>query len=272
MTGSGRRLLPLLFAGAIRVSGLNAAEPVDLEEVYCALCHYEEGDDFAAGVHYRPGLLLCHDCHGGLPYEPDEAIAKAPETGFIGKPSRQQITEVCGDCHRGPAEFLALGPHADPAIPDNATCISCHSNHNVHSADLSLMDDTCHACHAGGSTAVTVGAQIRQLLESKKQHGEQVRSEWDSLSAGDPRLRRQEMRVAAAFASLRQADAMTHSWNPELIAEQVAEFDEDLGLVEDGIKQHVEDRRLRPRLVVGIWLFILLNLVLVQRHRRNLSQ
>ena len=105
-----RLLIILLAVSAVRVGG---AEPVDLDDVYCALCHFDEGDDFAAGVHYRRGLLLCNECHGALPFESEEEIAKSPETGFIGKPSREQIAQVCGECHVGPAKFLAAGAHGD---------------------------------------------------------------------------------------------------------------------------------------------------------------
>ena len=62
------------------------AEPPDLDEVVCTWCHFDEGDDFAASVHYHEGHILCNDCHGGLPFEEDPDLAKAEGTGFIGKP------------------------------------------------------------------------------------------------------------------------------------------------------------------------------------------
>ena len=263
--GRGRVLPPAgLFLLLLTVGGAFAAEPVDLDDVYCALCHFDEGDDFAAGIHYQQGLLLCNDCHGGLPFESEEEISKAPETGFIGKPSRHQIVEVCGKCHAGPAEFLAMGPHGDVSDPDNATCISCHGNHRVESADLSLMDETCGACHASESSAVATGDRIRTLLLRNRSLGETVRGEFDSLSVADARLRRVGPRLRSAFASLRQADTMTHAWDTELITDQVDEFRDDLALVESGIQEQKEGNRLRLWLVACIWVFVVVNLGLLR--------
>jgi formate-dependent nitrite reductase cytochrome c552 subunit len=259
----------LLTAGILRAVTSSAAEPVDLDDVYCAMCHYDQGDEFAAGVHYQEGLLLCNDCHGGLPFEVDEEVAKAPETGFIGKPSRDQIAQLCGTCHVGPAEFLASGPHGDVLDPESPTCVSCHSNHRVEPADLSLMDNTCDSCHTDNSTAAMTGTGIRDLLLTSWTRGERVSSEFDSLSAANAKLRREEPRLRAAFASLRQADSMTHAWNAELIADQVAEFRDELSIVESGIQEHKEGERLRLRLVAGIWIFVVLNLVLLRRQRRS---
>lgn len=262
-------LVIALAAGILRAETLSTTETVDLEDVYCALCHFDEGDDFAASVHYQRGLLLCNDCHGGLPFESDEEIAKAADTGFIGKPSRDQIAEVCSQCHMGPAEFLAVGPHHDWHDPGNATCVSCHSNHRVQSADLSLMDSTCETCHSRESTAMTTGTSIRELLESSRSLAELVRSEFDSLSIADAKLQREKSNLRAAFASLRQADGMTHAWDPDLIADQVSEFKHDLDLVESRIQERKEDKRLRLWLVAGIWVFVAVNLVLLWRQRNS---
>ena len=68
---------------------------VPIDDVWCTVCHYQEGDEFALSVHYQRGLLLCDDCHGGDPLEPDPEMAKAPDTGFIGKPARADIADIC---------------------------------------------------------------------------------------------------------------------------------------------------------------------------------
>ena len=38
----------------------------DLDDVMCAICHFEQAEDFAHSVHYLDGKMLCNDCHGGL--------------------------------------------------------------------------------------------------------------------------------------------------------------------------------------------------------------
>ena len=254
-----------LLAGAVAASG-----PADLDEVYCALCHYEEGDDFATSTHYHRGLLLCNDCHGGLPFESEEAVAKSPETGFIGKPSRQHVAGGCGSCHIAAADFLARGPHADAADPDNATCVSCHGNHRVQRAELTLMDSTCGACHAVGSAALETGREIGQQLEAGRSLVDRVRSELDSAAAAAPVLRREVARLGAAVASLRQADAMTHAWDREIIAARLAEFEVELGSVESRIREEDEERRRRGWIAGAVWLFVAANLILLWRQRKVL--
>ena len=254
---------PALLAGAVAASG-----PVDLDEVYCALCHYEEGEDFAISTHYHRGLLLCSDCHGGLPFESEESVAKAPETGFIGKPSRQQVAGVCGSCHIAAAGFLAHGPHADAADPHNPTCVSCHGNHRVQRAELTLMDSTCGSCHAVGSAALATGREIRQQVEAGRSLVAGVRSDLDSAAAVAPVLRREVARLDGAVASLRQVDAMTHAWDLEIITARVAEFEIALGSVESRIRQEGEKRRRRGWIAGAVWLFVAANLILLRRALR----
>ena len=70
-----RGLLGFLLLGP----GLLWADPpVSLDEVYCATCHFDQGEEFAQSIHYQEGQLLCNDCHGGLPFE---AIVKGKIVG-----------------------------------------------------------------------------------------------------------------------------------------------------------------------------------------------
>ena len=114
------------------------------------------------------------------------------------------------------------------------------------------------------------GQQIRVAIESGRRHGERVRAVWDSLARIDAKVAREERRLEAAFASLRQADVMTHAWNRVLIDEQLADYRDELQLVEHRIQEHHSDRRLRPWLVAGVWIFVAVNL-LVLRWRRQMT-
>jgi len=68
----------------------------------CVACHLEIGDDrlvtpakeFQEDIHAAKGFG-CTACHGG---DPKAAGMEAmdPAKGYIGKPDRQQVVQVCG--------------------------------------------------------------------------------------------------------------------------------------------------------------------------------
>ena len=99
MTGLG-------FAGALLLAVVlwpshAGAQGVDA----CAACHLETGDErlaaparnFNADIHKAKGFG-CVDCHGG-DSRATGMEAMDPRKGFIGKPSRPQVVQVCGRCH-----------------------------------------------------------------------------------------------------------------------------------------------------------------------------
>jgi hypothetical protein len=144
----------------------------------CAGCHAEIGDDrlaqpakeFASDIHAAKGFG-CVSCHGGDAKETGmEAMDSAK--GYIGKPGRRQIAQVCGRCHSS-AQFMkrynpalrvdqvveyATSVHGrrlreldDPKV---ATCVSCHPAHSIkppsdpNSSVYPLkVADTCGRCH-----------------------------------------------------------------------------------------------------------------------------
>ncbi len=261
----------LLLAAVLLPVALVAEEPVDLDDVYCALCHFEEGDEFAASIHYQRGLLLCNDCHGGLPFEAETDLAKAPDTGFIGKPGRQDIAAVCAKCHSGPADFFARGPHHDCRNEANPTCITCHHNHRVMDATLALMDETCTTCHAAGSAPLEEGEEMRRILEVNQERLQHFRAELDSLVRLDRSLRRALPYVEGAGTALREADPITHALKLELVEEKVEESHLELeqarGLVADYFQEHTR----RRWIVVFAWVVVLGNVALLWLRRRQLD-
>jgi hypothetical protein len=256
-------LVPFLAFSFLMVGFSAAGEPVDLDDVYCALCHYEEGDAFAQSVHYQRGLMLCNDCHGGLLFEADEEIAKAPGSGFIGKPGREQIAAVCSQCHSGPAGFFARGPHREWQNENNPTCITCHHNHLVVDASLALMDETCATCHAAGSGALQVGEQIRAVLEENQDHLDQVRAQLDSLAALDPSLQRALPYLDEARVVLQEAAPITHALEVGLIEERAGEFRGAVGRAEAFIADYFQEREWRRWAVLLIWVFVAANVALL---------
>ena len=145
----------------------------------CATCHREFGGDrlgkpaveFGEDIHALKGFG-CVSCHGG---DATKAGMEAmdPAKGYIGKPERRQVAQVCGRCHSD-ARFMRrynpalrvdqvteyatsvhgqrLREFGDPKV---ATCASCHPAHSMKppsepksSVHPLRVAETCGSCHA----------------------------------------------------------------------------------------------------------------------------
>ena len=173
MTGA---LATLVLVAAMGWSGSAAAQaPTES----CSTCHLETGDDrlakpvkdFPEDIHAIKGFG-CVACHGGDPKQTGME-AMDPAKGYIGKPERSQVAQVCGRCHTD-ARFMkrynpslrvdqvaeyATSVHGrrlkelnDPKV---ATCASCHPAHGIRppsdpksSVHPLRVADTCGQCHA----------------------------------------------------------------------------------------------------------------------------
>jgi predicted CXXCH cytochrome family protein len=146
----------------------------------CETCHRGHADARlsspaqafgGADVHRERGFT-CVDCHGGNPNEPDKMKAKAPGTGFKGRPAGQAVIAVCARCHSDAALMRKFAPkqRIDQAAeyvtsvhgqllakgdPRVATCASCHGAHGIRLAGDAQspvyplnVAATCTKCHA----------------------------------------------------------------------------------------------------------------------------
>jgi hypothetical protein len=141
---------------------------------------------FETDIHKAKGFG-CVACHGG---DAREAGMEAmdPAKGYIGKPARKQLLQVCGRCHSDAqfmkrynpalrvdqvAEYLTsvhgrrLGELNDPKV---ATCVSCHPAHSIKprsdpgsSVHPLRVADTCGACHANASYMASYKIPTDQL-------------------------------------------------------------------------------------------------------------
>ncbi len=127
------------------------------------------GDD----VHFLKGLS-CHDCHGGDPAaggEGDPDAAHDPAKGWIGKPARLRIPDLCGRCHSDAVFMKQFDPHARVdqlseyrtsvhgernAAGDEraAVCVDCHQIHGIRAVKdprspvyPTHVAETCARCH-----------------------------------------------------------------------------------------------------------------------------
>src|SRR5215217_5407456 len=96
--------LAFLFALAA-IATPAAAQPAAVTG--CETCHAGHGDTrvsdparaFAGSDAHRERGFTCVNCHGGNPTATDKLAAKAPSSGFKGKPTGQAVIAVCSSCH-----------------------------------------------------------------------------------------------------------------------------------------------------------------------------
>jgi hypothetical protein len=155
--------------------------PAPLVKEGCPACHLL-GDDrlanpvksYAGDIHAAKGIG-CVGCHGGD--AGDEGMdAMDPAKGFVGKPERAQMAQLCGRCHSD-ARFMKqynpslrvdqvaeyessvhgrrLRERKDSKV---AVCVSCHPAHSIKppsdpasSVHPLHVAQTCAQCHANAT-------------------------------------------------------------------------------------------------------------------------
>ena len=146
------------------------AQTVDEASYSCMVCHGEQKVEYQESIHEKRGIL-CHDCHGGDPTSLDQEISMSPKTGFVGKPPKQKLTFLCGNCHADRKRMQPFGipthqlddyktsQHGIALLerndPNAATCIDCHGTHRILLADNpeskvfpTNLPQVCAGCHS----------------------------------------------------------------------------------------------------------------------------
>ncbi|MBU1023498.1 cytochrome c3 family protein, partial [bacterium] len=170
------------------------------KESGCITCHEMMGDDLAKPVELAPRDLHtkknlgCSDCHGGNPNTDD--FSEAKDETFIGKPTPAEIPEFCGRCHSDSVYMKNYNPalptdqldkyktslHGQKLVEGDekvATCVSCHSVHDIQPAaepkstvNPFNIPATCGKCHNDAAYMEEYGIPTNQLDEySKSVHG-----------------------------------------------------------------------------------------------------
>jgi hypothetical protein len=167
---------------------------------------------FATDIHAQNGLG-CESCHGGNPspeVAEDIEAAKSRTAGFIGKPARKNIPQLCGKCHSDPAMIKKY----NPALPTDqlasyrtshhgellfqkgdekvAVCSDCHGNHGILAANDSRssvyplnVPGTCGRCHANAEYMAAYGIPTDQVAD------------YDSSVHGNALLRKRDLAAPA---------------------------------------------------------------------------
>ncbi len=199
--------LHLVFFLAIFPAFAFASVP---QKDFCIECHKtlseaakEPADKIESDVHFKRGLS-CVDCHGGDPTKDDFAEAKDPAKGFIGKPKRGDIPDLCGKCHADPAYMRRFNPNiqTDQLSKYNesqhgklnaqgdqkvAVCISCHDVHGVREVGdpqapvfITNIPKRCASCHADKEYMKDYSIPTDQMeLYEQSVHGEALLKKGD---------------------------------------------------------------------------------------------
>lgn len=115
----------------------------------CYSCHREIGDKQSAGfqkdIHFLKGVS-CAGCHGGDSKADDQDKAMDRSKGYIGKPTKAGIVQMCAKCHGNESAMKKFGVttsmdeiddfkqsvHAASSGEANGVqCISCHGVHGM---------------------------------------------------------------------------------------------------------------------------------------------
>jgi hypothetical protein len=147
--------------------------------------------DADADIHHTQGIT-CAGCHGGDPTSSDKAVAMDRKRGFIGKPARSAIPELCGSCHSDAAFMLRYSPNiptdqlaqyrtskhgmALAKGDDNvAVCSSCHGAHGILPPSDARSPvypthvvETCGSCHANEALMAKYGIKGTEVADYKK--------------------------------------------------------------------------------------------------------
>src|SRR5262249_54318869 len=116
----------------------------------CFACHQKNGDEtvglFLSSTHARRSIS-CKECHGGDATATDKQTAHGQN--FIGKPTANQILEMCSACHKGVMDVFKTSLHFPEKIQQSRlTCTQCHGTHTIGKLTKpSEFAVTCTNCH-----------------------------------------------------------------------------------------------------------------------------
>jgi hypothetical protein len=195
-----RRAFALFGLVAFALCGVSAVAKQKADP--CITCHVFLGGELArpvtewrASVHRQNGIT-CDLCHGGdigvdveniknlsvQEFDARQSRAMSKAAGFIGRPSGQEMFDVCALCHED-----SVGRYANSimgkAYLDGKGGPSCVACHNAHNNIMPAVPKVCESCHKDTSgydridpmnvTAATISrlSKIRIELAEEKAKG-----------------------------------------------------------------------------------------------------
>lgn len=205
----------LAWAAAAGPGSVAAQGQILEQQNTCFRCHLVIDDrrysdpvrEYVGDIHFEKGLG-CVVCHGGDSTILDRRQAKDPTRGYIGRPNRQDIPQLCGRCHSD-ARFMKRynpSPRIDQVAEYStsvhgqrlfdlgdervATCTSCHTAHSIRppsdpasSVHPLRVAETCGHCHADAEYMASYDIPKDQLSEYHESVHYRAMDEGGDLSA-----------------------------------------------------------------------------------------
>ncbi|MCB2205050.1 cytochrome c3 family protein [bacterium] len=144
-----QRLLRILLALSIPMAALVVPTMLPAQQDECFTCHQMMDGDaataFVSDVHRSAGLT-CASCHGGDATTDDMEEGMSKARGFIGVPTGESISALCGKCHDD-AETMERYGYEGPTGQLTSLRGSAHSQQAGTTVTLLLQCTDCHGAH-----------------------------------------------------------------------------------------------------------------------------
>lgn len=209
----------------------------DQPETVCIQCHGSLPDRLGApvklwrtSVHAENGIS-CNACHGGDPKDAADAMNRS--RGFLGAPKESEIPAFCGRCHPGVLKDYLASAHGRALGKGGPTCVTCHSNHAVSRAALTLINEkSCSRCHSFERARIIRDAM--QQTEGQIVGIDRRIKEHQSQGVDTDRLGKSLFAVRNRFHTLFHEVNVTHvKAESAQINGELAKLDKDLQLIEE---------------------------------------
>lgn len=229
----------------------------------CGDCHPKARTDFEKSVHWGGGKAetVCTDCHGIHDIDP------------VSQPtSKAYRSLVCGDCHIGPMEHFATGPH-HPAfeVGGQLACASCHSNHAVLSPTIDVVREACEACHPADSDAFAFGQTFGQRIEAVRTALDDANEKVSVAEVEGVDTRGAQSAIQNAHAAYTQTRLVWHGLDDQTIRSTA---EGALAAAETATADLLRSRATLDRRklwLIVVWVFILVSVVLLALKKRSLD-
>lgn len=162
MTKTNWRIVKAIILSVIFTLMLFSKGSVVLAQVNCNQCHSTMGIELKSSVHSTISCTSCHQDVTAYPHPQGVAVDK------------KESVALCSTCHTGPVTDSYKESFHGKAIhlgsQRSASCVDCHSAHNVLSQDhpssqvaKANIPQTCAACHGNPSPGFAQGTEHFQL-------------------------------------------------------------------------------------------------------------
>jgi ssDNA-binding Zn-finger/Zn-ribbon topoisomerase 1 len=193
----------LLLISCCAIVAVLLVLPVSMSDLYaqsnsdmCYTCHADIGDDaseaYANSIHLKKGVS-CAECHGGDRRSEDMDDAMSKSKGFVGKPKKDDISQLCAKCHNDADKMKSLGS-------------------SITTGQYSMLAASVHGSVEGGE-----GSEL--IMECTTCH-----SVHDIRKTSDPASSVSPGKVVALCANCHNDPGYMRRYNPSLATDQLAKY------------------------------------------------